>query len=474
MEDGSRNAALVLLFSFITLAAFWRLPQSPATWFDEGINLGIAKNLVTHGVYSLEVAPHAFVEDRQFLITTNYPVLLPAALSIKLFGFNLAAARLPMAIFLILFALAAYALAKRLYSKDAAIMSVALIASFAPFYGNGKAVLGEVPGLFYLLTGLLFLRGAAGRKRLFLAGLFFGLSAATKPFFLVALAAVVVGEIVMHRKNAAVCLKKCGTILCGAAPPLLIWFISIFPDFSFARIAAAASYYANSYGAGDFLALVAGNLMRFVSETTPLHFLFLALVVCSGIWRRRRKDGENFSAAEIILLVFVAITFAWYLKTPGWYRYFFPAHLILLVLFPGTLGMLLKRRAVIAIAGILFMVQAGHLISQRNENLYNSREATRFSALVMEMTPPGSRLLIVNAPSVAFLLAGREIYQHLRINQSLFFGEGDPAGRGIPPYDYVILNGSPEDALIPGLQERLASSYAPIAEDGHYTLYQRP
>jgi hypothetical protein len=49
-----------------------------------------------------------------------------------------------MVLFLFAFALAAYFLAKYLYGKEAAIMSVALIVGFTPFYGNGKAVLGGV------------------------------------------------------------------------------------------------------------------------------------------------------------------------------------------------------------------------------------------------------------------------------------------------------------------------------------------
>ena len=108
------NLILIILFLLLFFLGTWQLSNSPATWFDEGINLEIAKSLINHGIYSLEVGPGEFVETRQFLITSNYPVLLPVALSLKFFGINLAAARLPMVLFLIAFALAAYFLVKKL------------------------------------------------------------------------------------------------------------------------------------------------------------------------------------------------------------------------------------------------------------------------------------------------------------------------------------------------------------------------
>src|SRR3989338_722440 len=211
----------ILFFLFLILIVFgaWQLPKSPATWFDEGINLGIAKSLIQDGVYSLKIGPDEFVESRQFLITSTYPVLLPVALSIKLFGFNLAAARAPMVLFLIAFALAAYFLVKKLYSKEAAIMSVALIVSFTPFYGNGKAVLGEIPGLFYFLCALLLLPPEFNVKKLFFAGLFTGLSAATKPFFLIVPAAIFVGEIFYYRKSGEL-LKRFTYLAAGGVLPM--------------------------------------------------------------------------------------------------------------------------------------------------------------------------------------------------------------------------------------------------------------
>ena len=89
-----KNILVFALFIALLAISFWRLPYSPATWYDEGINAGIAKSLIQDNVYSLKVGPGEFVETRQFLITTNYPVLIPVALSLKFFGINFFAARL--------------------------------------------------------------------------------------------------------------------------------------------------------------------------------------------------------------------------------------------------------------------------------------------------------------------------------------------------------------------------------------------
>lgn len=472
VSDWKNNLFLLVLIGLLILFSLWRLPYSPATWFDEGINLGITKSLVNKGVYSLEVGPDEFVENRQFLITSNYPVLLPVAVSLKLFGFNLTAARLPMVLFLFLFLLAAYLLVKKLYSKQAAILALALIISFVPFYGNGKNVLGEIPGLFYFLAGLLLLSESWRWKRLFFAGVFFGLSAATKPFFLIVLPAVLAGELYFGYKNKALgkeFWKRIGIMAAGVFLPLIGWLATILPEFSLKGLVSMVNYYSNSYAATNFGSLIVSNFLRFFSETTPLHFLLLFLALFSVYWLKQKKG--QLRKIEIILLVFIVINAFWYLKTPGWYRYFFPAHIILLLSFPAALIYLFKKKLAIAVIILLLLVQFPLLISKRNENLYNSEEAVIFSKAVIEQTKPNSKMLIINSPSIAFLLNNRRIYQYLQINPVFFFGENTLAQEG-EPYPYIIRKGSLADVGIDGLEEALDSDYKIIKEFGHYVLYK--
>lgn len=455
----SRNN-LILFFLLLLLLFFgtWHLPQSPATWFDEGINLGIAKSLVEDGVFSLKVGPGEFIEARRFLITSNYPVILPAALSLKFFGFNLAAARAPMVLFLFLFVLTAYFLTKKLYGKTAALMSAALIVSFTPFYGNGKNVLGEIPGLFYFLCALLLLAPESNFKKFVLAGFFIGLSVATKPFFLIVPAAILVGEIICHRS-----IKRIAALALGGILPIIFWLYTISPGFSFAGLFSTFSYYSNSYASTEFGSLVFANFLRFFTESTPIHFLLLfALFVVFIFWKQ--KKGEGIKEVEIIFIVFVLLALAFYLKTPGWYRYFFPAHVTLFLIFPAALIYLFNKKTAIVLISALFLFQSGYTISQRHTSIYYSDEAENFSKYVMDSTALQDKILIINGPSAAFLINGRQIYQYLQINPILFFGHANA-----DDYQYIALQEEAPD----GFKEILESNYIIQKQIGHYALYKK-
>ncbi len=413
-----------VLTAVLVFLSTWNLGMSPATWFDEGINVGIAKSLVEQGVYSFEVAPHTFVQERPFLITTNYPVLLPVALSLKLFGMNFTAARLPMVLYLWAFALVAYLFARRLYGREAARWSVLLIITFLPFYGNGKAVLGEVPGLFFVLTALLLLPAPYHPKKLLLSGLFIGLAMATKPFFLLIPLALFLGEVISQR-HSGVLLKRLIWIFVGGLVPVLLWLWSILPDFSLHSMTATLHFYANSYASSDLAVLIAQNLWRFVSESTPLHFLILFCAFASLLWQKRRT-GEQVLKSEMVLGLFILLTLLFYLKTPGWYRYFFPAHLVLFLFFPAALFRSVNRRSALVLLSLFCIIQSALLVSTYDDPLYYSREAEEMAERIMKSTAAGESVLFINKPSVALLLKDRAVFQYLEINPVLHFGEQKP------------------------------------------------
>ncbi len=507
------NLILVGLFLILIIFGTWHLATSPATWFDEGINLGIAKSLVQNGVYNLEIGPNEFVAQKQFLITSNYPVLLPVALSIKIFGANFLAGRLLMVLFLILFSVAAYFLVKKLYSKEAAIMSVALIVSFTPFYGNGKDVLGEIPGLFYFLCALIglarsdflnaqsikaaenpadeiFRRGRAkfsqrsekilGLRKfqmrdfwwLIAAGFFVGLSAATKPFFLLVPIAILIGEIIFGWRNFPNLIKRLLLMFLGALLPIVAWLYTILPSFTFVGFKSAVFYYSNSYASENISQLILQNFLRFFKETTPIHFAFLFLISLAA-WILIKKRGGHMEKYEIIFLTFILLTLVFYLKTPGWYRYFFPAHMILFLVFPAALLYLLRSRQRIAaaIVVLLFLFQLGYTISQRNTNLYNSDEAIILSNYISQNVSAGSQILIINAPSIAFAINNFRTYQFLQINPVLFFGHNSFDSDG-GVYLYVVTRGDLSGLDFPDLSKTLSEKYQLEKEVGHYSLYK--
>lgn len=471
LVDYKKNIILILLCFIFIFLSLWRLPHSPATWFDEGINVGIAQSLVTRGTFSLFVSPDFVVNERSFLITTNYPVLLPVAASLKLFGMNFTAARAPMVLFLFFFVLTAYLLVRGMFGKTEAIMTLALIISFAPFYGNGKAVLGEVPGLFYFLVGLLFLQKNRHWWRIILAGLFLGLGIATKPFFLLILPAIAVGELYKSIKLKKVLWKRYFFICAGLSVPILFWIITIIPEFSVAGIFKTITYYLNSYADSNFVELVYSNIIRFITETTPLHFLILLIISVIGLIIGVKRE-KTMSEIVIIILCFIFFTFFWYLKTPGWYRYFFPAHLLLFLFFPAALLKIAPKRIVIFVLTCLFLLQSAVLISKINDPLYYATETEDFAQYVYNYLPADANFLIINNPSVVFLLNDKAVYQYLQINQTLNFGINNITQLSGDPYDYIISSGSLENVKLEGAEDFIVSNYELVKRVGHLELHK--
>ncbi len=453
----------------LAVASTWSLSSSPATWFDEGINLGIVKSLITKSVYSLEIAPDSFINERPFLITTNYPVLFPVALSLKIFGINLMAARLPMVLFLWGFALVSYLLVKKMYSAKAATLTVALLVSFVPFYGNGKAVLGEIPGLLYLLIGLLLISNASLPK-LFAAGIFFGLSAATKPFFLIIIPALLVGEIYAHRSSAKELTRRLPPLLAGAAAPLILWLYLTLQTPIFASFKTAIAYYSNSYASSGFLGIIGNNILRFFTETTPIHFALLLIVAITAVAIKIKRENIKLKEVEIILFSFIILNLAWYLKTPGWYRYFFTAHILLFLFFPNSLERILNKKMAVAIVLALFLIQTSMLYTKRLEPLYYSRAAANIATTLNGAQNENKNILIFNSPSISFLL-NRAPSQYLQINPVLAFGEPSLASANGKLYD-IIVGRSLDGLKIEDLRETLDKNYTSTNQDG-YIVYQR-
>lgn len=185
----------VILFATFALAVFlilFHFTDTPKVWVDEGVFTETAKNIAQHGVIGLQTSQGVFFSMRNLLLTTSYPVIFPVVLSFKLFSTGLWQARLPMVIYMFLLVVVFYFFTIKLYGKKygfyPSLASILLLISFAPFYGDGRPVLGEVPALFFLVLGslsLLYLEedNFQSKKLAVLSGLAFGLSASVKPIF---------------------------------------------------------------------------------------------------------------------------------------------------------------------------------------------------------------------------------------------------------------------------------------------------
>ena len=175
------TSGLLLVVIFL---AFTNITRFPKPWFDEGSHLHVPKTLVEYGVYA-DISSEGF---RYYgpTIGVGPTVMLPIAAVFKMLGVGLLQARFVIAVYMLLAIYVFYRLVLGL-SKSfwLTIAAIALLLSSRSvlFLNYGRQVLGEVPGLFFLLAGLVlwFVKWENNSwKRLAVVGLLFGLAMITK------------------------------------------------------------------------------------------------------------------------------------------------------------------------------------------------------------------------------------------------------------------------------------------------------
>src|SRR3989344_2819702 len=142
----------VILFLVLVLSIFlitFQFTDTPKVWVDEGLWTNVAENLVANGTIGMQIEPGVST-PLGLLLSVGYPVIFPVAMSFSLFDIGIWQARLPMLVYMFLLVLSFFLFVKKLYGFWPAIFSILLLISFSPFYGNGRPVQGEVPGLVFL------------------------------------------------------------------------------------------------------------------------------------------------------------------------------------------------------------------------------------------------------------------------------------------------------------------------------------
>lgn len=461
--------AVLMVFTAMLLYGF---PDSSGPWFDEGINLGIAKSWVQHGVYSMQIGPDAFVEERSLLITTNYPLLGFIALAFKLLGVGLAQAKFVMIGFLIVFVFLFFKLIKKHYGSEAALIGLIILVTFSPLYGNGKSALGEIPGLTYFLLGLLWLDK---RKpvQIFITGLWFGLAAATKSLYILFLMSVLVGEIWFAIKNKKIDYRRWLLLAFGAIIPLLILIFTLLPkEATIDFFQKTLQLYANPYKVENTIGI---NLKRFFTESTPLHFALLWLTFLIVKAFRRFRPLTIF---EVIITTFITLNVVFYLKTVGWYRYFFPAHILAILLFPGALlevrqhwnasGRIKFYGSCLAVFALCF-VQSINLLVHMHDSVYFDPAPRRFAEAVSLLVPKDAPLLVIDNPALAFLIDHPLMYQYAQTSPHLIVDKNSLQDDNLPPY---ILAPEWSSILYPNIQLTVKNEYDKVMQGEKYILYR--
>lgn len=446
----------VLLVAFVLAIGLYNFQTTPGFWFDEGIIAQAAKNIAFEGIYGIQTAPNIFYKNN-FWITTGYPLVFPVAFFLKIFGTSVWAARIAPFLYLLFFVAISYFFVKKLYGFKYAALANLLLITFPPLYGNGKVVLGEVPGLFWLvLGGFLYLLYEEKKKNRFLyaAALVWGLSVATKPYFALILPGIAFLILFLRFKRQSINYKNIILFSVFFAIPILAWFIFAFDFTSPQNFSATFSYFLNSYAAQSFEPLK--NLFRFVSESTPIHFAALGIVVFAA-WFTSIKNKSEMPPITIIFLIFIILAFFWYLKTPGWYRYFFPAHIVVILFFPRALYTVSNNFMGTAVVTVLIAFQAVFMFLNYN-NLYGD-DVLKLKEYVGENIQKSDSIFVSSLPEAGFILDNKNFYQYIFISENLKIGKEFTS----PVPDY----------LITGRLDDIGRDYYFIREIVHYKVYRK-
>ncbi|MEK7480612.1 MAG: glycosyltransferase family 39 protein [Patescibacteria group bacterium] len=351
---------LVLFFS-----TYGGLTATPKFWHDEAVPFEIARNLTEYGTPDLAVAPGIFWQKGFMTHATGFPLTLPLAGVFKIFGVGVAQSRLLMIVWMLAMLATLFFVIRAFFDQKTAFFSVLLIATFSSFYANGRTGTGEIPGFLFLLMALYFLYQ---RNWYGWGGLFAALAAVTKPSMYLFVLPVMVLEILIkncHRpvpnqvfsnanhtnsespqyydtqnlvwdRSAARKAKMLGLFLIGTVPVLLTWLWLINPaPFSLASWQEMIAFYQNAFNAPSLISQFPTVIPHLLTHSTIIYFLLLFIPIFIAWHKNLFTPAQN----RFILFLFLygAVSFFYFLRSPGWFRYLLGTELLILTLLPTAL-----------------------------------------------------------------------------------------------------------------------------------------
>ncbi len=477
------TVALLLLLSVTIFFSTYKLTESPPVWYDEGFYLQSAIQVSKTGEQALQIAPDETVSVSH--VTVGYPVIYPLAAVFLYSGTSLLSARLLMAFFILALIALTYCYLRKRFGMYNALLGATLVATFPILYGNGKSVLGEVPGLFFLMLFFFFVDRLENRKykmsiHYFLCGICAGLVVATKPIFILLLPALAIAAFITRKERISHWMAQfsgCAGFLAAMA----VWFATQFKAGD--SFTSVFSYYANPYAYGNLTSIILENISRFFTESTPLYALVLFMVWSLSLIIRWHQK-EKISFIEIVAFSFSLLIFGAYLRTPGWYRYFFPAQVLSLLYFPAAMQIVLKKfllfihsssaikfprwggGAIVVLFVFVHLYQLG--FSSWVAEHYESTRTSDLTAYFHTM-PSSTLFYLYDVPEAVIFLPNQNYFQYIKpVNGTLQIGREtlDKLYAGVP--DVVIVR--PEDAEKEILQ---LSAYTTIRDIGGYRVLQK-
>ncbi len=497
----------VFLFLLAAVLLTVRLAHVPPLWWDEGWVLSLARNWIELGQYALlrdgEPIPPT-------ILNTGLPFVGAVALSFRLLGVGIWQGRLPGVLFSLGALALIYHLAKRLYDRTIAIVTLGVLLMPPGATGlhpvlAGRQVIGEMAALFYLLAGYLSFLFAWRRPRLglLLASCFWGLALHTKtqvlPFLAVSLL-LPLAAMAMRRRYQPVWLLAAGLSGSFIAFLLFTWAQELLlggtrlvdgrPHVVYDVLKDPASLF--TYVLAPVSSLRINVLIGMVSISSVL--LISLIYGGRSIWLDIRTVPVDARRLTLQLALFT-LTSGWYLWwgliSIGFSRYLFPAT-FLGSIFVAILAVDLGRRfrsparpdepsrplwswrcglrtRSVLLTGVLivWMIPTASVlywifIADADASVERAAE------FLNHETSPAAMVETYDS-ELFFLLNRRYHYPKNSVQTQLarrtYFGQGDEV-------DYDALATNP-DYLVVGPQSRLWELYNPVLEAGHFRLIKQ-
>ena len=325
----------VMLGLLLTAMLLIEPVEAPRVWFDEGINLSVARNWSETGFYGQFKNGSPAAPD---LLSTGMPVIFPIALSFRLLGVGPWQGRLPGALFVVLALGLSYYLGCRLYNQKTGLVTVAvqLLFSATNLFLHpvllGRQALGELPALAYLLAGYACLSGMSRRSRLLLplGAIFWGLGVASKPQFLPFVVVSLLFPLLLlalrRDRRWLLLALSLGGALCTYA--FVSWLPSLFDAGQLQAGDQAQSIMTGLRTKLDLILVLDAGLrlstLKQLLQIAPPALLGLTYAAWCYITRRDPVDDRALVRIALWTLV-VSWLLWWVALSIGWLRYLFPA-----------------------------------------------------------------------------------------------------------------------------------------------------
>jgi 4-amino-4-deoxy-L-arabinose transferase-like glycosyltransferase len=304
----------------------YQLDGFPMPWYDEGSHLHVAKNYALQGVY----ADSSSEGYRPFgpAIGVGPTVIMPIAALFKLGGVSIVNARLLIVVYSLLTLVVVYMITLRMTSWPYALLAVMLLllTSSIRYQYYSRTVVGEAPGMFFLMLGLALWLHPRGRSILGLVGvgILIGLSTITKNqyafFILPSLFVCWIADIVWYKQRGWRYFVIPGVIsglMFGLW--LFIVIIKLGQGNNFAENLATLQ----TAGMGAFIVIDSQSIQRvmtFLTDTNLYGTLFIPALLYGALISLRRDEK---SQQRGIVALFLIVSTVLFTISLGWDRYAF-------------------------------------------------------------------------------------------------------------------------------------------------------